>query len=1480
MHKLPPTEIIIPFSEDNLEKVSTLSDLYSCFLFPIFHYSHNPFEIRVWTFRPDKDTARRLHHLPSDALQYMFVQCIAVFKALGEIPSIPTDAVDFSNIHVTPDNSVIFPMEPAGTDNGSLKHLLAHFQGSSCFKSLDEENYQSFFDRLCGTYRFNTDRDYMYRYHLFQSTILNAYHVDPLKNPAVIKVNICTTSIIQESIIRHNLLRNYSSPDIFLLNACNCRENLSRFMAGKLPGDHVSGDLPGLINKLDVFLKESSSKTLVLLVDHLHSAEDVQLLDILLNSSDNFSIVLVYFNGSCNALEFDLELKENPRNLLQDFLPFSVQTELTEAETRCLQIIDVLPFLLPYGSGAGSEEPAPTCDTSCDVGRARGDGASGGQLTEIGNIPGMQQVTVEKLLRAGRLKVTGGCLEVRGRLSTFNIMPTKELEIEILETCLKFYNVGKTTHDMETMPRNVEVDIPDTHGVSGRGVDDDEGEATRSSRELALRIKYYITSANLSSLNLLLRRYLARGIIRNTGRSLRCIGFLDFSRIEALVGVHMESLQKNRDSLRLLLELLIRENRVAAAEEIIRRNLHSDAVFMKLKTARLHRLKKEQVAMGKVLQGLRPHFGNGADIPAIWKDEYSYLNYIYCEKVGDTKKGNGFLKKIKDPLFIHLANIKLSDRYIYKREFGKAAKLLEGVPAYLDIRGLPGDCIEAGSQMAKLLREKKRFAEAEVLYKKLYVESKLNNFKLQAAYIASDLGNCYILQDDYCRCGQWYQKALDIFKALDNTNGINLVDSNMVELAKIKGDWGACERVLRKELNFDTDRKNVDATAIDYFNIAHLEYLRRRPKPASNLLAKAVAGFEKKNNICNLIQCEILKIKLYLLHTGETTDDSVTSGEPNPAFLKKHPSRLRPDQSLLVRLMEIRQAGKIPGLTFIAEITQKVESAALRFEIFALMSEMSAPPELLELLKVLSMHLSPKEKNYFYFQYHYLCFSWLLREADNPTLTGTEKERFYEVYYFFKRNNRILPRRMEKLKQYMDELDWRYHLFKGAELEEKREAWSEPVDFFKSLTNEIRQVVPADIICLGIYEHDKLLFPFSTSSRFRELTTEIIAGTFGDGKNRRLSLFDIKRKYKSNDKAFYCYRDNTVISWKISATFQAVLLLGFLKIDHFDIDINGRIGQLLGRFFSQFGDFYRNEFTLRNKLKKLIGNSPVMKQVKTKILKVGKVDFPLLIRGESGSGKELVAKGVHEAGTRADGPFVAVNAAAIPGGLLEAELFGYKKGAFSGAVDSKIGLIREAHHGTLFLDEIADLPIELQAKLLRVLQESEITPLGENRPIAVDFRLICATNKDIKQLVAEERFREDLLYRLKVLTLDVPPLRERMQDIPLLVRHFLAQQKFTIGDEAEMQRICHYFKNRSWGGNVRELQSAVMRLITYYPDFDLDTGSTYNPQHGLPAARENLERSMIVEALEQHDGSKVRAAEFLNISRQHLATLVKRYNIA
>jgi DNA-binding NtrC family response regulator len=243
----------------------------------------------------------------------------------------------------------------------------------------------------------------------------------------------------------------------------------------------------------------------------------------------------------------------------------------------------------------------------------------------------------------------------------------------------------------------------------------------------------------------------------------------------------------------------------------------------------------------------------------------------------------------------------------------------------------------------------------------------------------------------------------------------------------------------------------------------------------------------------------------------------------------------------------------------------------------------------------------------------------------------------------------------------------------------------------------------------------------------------------------------------------------------------------------------------------------RGEVERRHRFGDLVGKSAEMQEVFRLIERVAASDVGVLITGESGTGKELVARAIHYNGSRRRGLFVPINCAGIPETLLESELFGYMRGAFTGANVSRKGLIEEAHGGTLFLDEIAEMSMLLQAKLLRVLGDKEVRPLGSNRGSTVDFRVIAATNRDLRALVAADRFREELFFRLNVAAIHLPPLRERREDLPALVDHFLerngaAQERRVRGISRDAVRQLEAY---AWPGNVRELQNAIERAVTF-----------------------------------------------------------------
>ncbi|MGD8571622.1 MAG: PEP-CTERM-box response regulator transcription factor [Gammaproteobacteria bacterium] len=308
-------------------------------------------------------------------------------------------------------------------------------------------------------------------------------------------------------------------------------------------------------------------------------------------------------------------------------------------------------------------------------------------------------------------------------------------------------------------------------------------------------------------------------------------------------------------------------------------------------------------------------------------------------------------------------------------------------------------------------------------------------------------------------------------------------------------------------------------------------------------------------------------------------------------------------------------------------------------------------------------------------------------------------------------------------------------------------------------------------------------------------------------------------------------------------------------------------------------------------LKGIVASSPAMLKVCRTVEKVAPTNATTLILGESGTGKEIIARALHDLSRRAEKPFVAINSAAIPETLLESELFGYEKGAFTGATKQTPGKLEYADGGTFFIDEVGDLPPALQAKMLRFLQERVIERLGGRKEISVDVRIICATHQNLQTLIEQGRFREDLYYRLSEITIEIPPLRERDEDIILLARSFLnrfnAEHKGKKKNfsETALNALCQH----RWPGNVRELENKVKRAciisddnLINEEDLDLDPVATDDkqaPELSLRVAREEAERSAILAAMARVDNNISHAAELLGISRPTLYGLMNKYGL-
>ncbi|MGC2744443.1 MAG: sigma-54 dependent transcriptional regulator [Candidatus Angelobacter sp.] len=345
------------------------------------------------------------------------------------------------------------------------------------------------------------------------------------------------------------------------------------------------------------------------------------------------------------------------------------------------------------------------------------------------------------------------------------------------------------------------------------------------------------------------------------------------------------------------------------------------------------------------------------------------------------------------------------------------------------------------------------------------------------------------------------------------------------------------------------------------------------------------------------------------------------------------------------------------------------------------------------------------------------------------------------------------------------------------------------------------------------------------------------------------------------------------------------------------------VGRALETLVLQRENFaFKRDAASRNSLDNFIGSSPVIEKLKATIRTVAPTASTVLIYGESGTGKELVARAVHSCSTRASEPFVSINCGAFPETLLESELFGYVKGAFTGASQNKRGLFEVASGGTIFLDEIGEMSVSMQVKLLRVLQERTIRPVGGTQETPVDVRVIAATNRDLREMVANGTFREDLYYRVSVIPIQVPALRERREDVELLANHFL--KKYSIAAQKSILRVSQEsldaLKAFEWPGNVRQVENTIERAVAMETGNELRVDlEADRPRARAAAASSNghsspdvpsdgidfekyvagVERSLIESALQQSGGVQIRAAELLKVSYRSFRHLLKKYDI-
>jgi len=365
----------------------------------------------------------------------------------------------------------------------------------------------------------------------------------------------------------------------------------------------------------------------------------------------------------------------------------------------------------------------------------------------------------------------------------------------------------------------------------------------------------------------------------------------------------------------------------------------------------------------------------------------------------------------------------------------------------------------------------------------------------------------------------------------------------------------------------------------------------------------------------------------------------------------------------------------------------------------------------------------------------------------------------------------------------------------------------------------------------------------------------------------------------------YSTWDNAVEAMRLGA-------YDFLKKPFDDNDL---VRDTVARALAQRATLDRGE--LRDAAAEILGNAPPLRNVLDLVKRVAPTDSTVLVTGESGTGKELLSRALHYCSHRAGGPFLSLNCGAFPEALLESELFGHRRGAFSGAHQDKKGLVEVCNHGTLFLDEIGELPLETQVKFLRLFEDRKVLPVGGTEPRRIDVRFICATNKDLEAEVATGRFRADLYYRINVLPIELPPLRARKKDIPLLAAHFLARSSRKLGRNVRTisDAVQRRLEQHDWPGNVRELENTIQRAVMLARGSEIVDDPVLTASHApaassvdlelpaegfdLEAALAEIERRYLVAALERTGGHVTNASKVLGISFRAMRYKLKKHGI-
>ncbi len=734
-------------------------------------------------------------------------------------------------------------------------------------------------------------------------------------------------------------------------------------------------------------------------------------------------------------------------------------------------------------------------------------------------------------------------------------------------------------------------------------------------------------------------------------------------------------------------------------------------------------------------------------------------------------------------------------------------------------------------------------------YKAMRIFERENDL-FNLAGLCSDIGKLFLEKEDLLNAEIWFRKAFEIYSKIENPRGVTLSQFNLTEVLLPFGKWKEVREILNKCSEIDLGSGNLLSYAYDINSLGYLEFLTGNFDKAKQLLEKSKEIFHNFNANKELMDTK-LKLSELFLEKGELNEvkkiiDEIESMRLSEEFIREFLNYKLLKAKFLMKKREIGNAEKI-----VSEVMDK----AVHYDFKTILGNAM-------LLKAITL----KEKK---------------EEEESFNLFLKANEIFHDLNNSFMVNLSLL----EFYKNFTDKI----------ESQKARDAleWLKGCGYFKCSNYE-------DSIFPSAAERDSI--------KFLKFLLEL-------GKFEWIKVFSISSKEVSLIEGFPSYDIEDLFASDVSSVTPQIIksekweilqvpvlksgvLKGFVQCAKKEKIESADIEKILSFVEPIYSIFYKEvkEKDDRGELGPIIVGGNSIRKIMEIVNRIKDFNYPVLIIGESGTGKELIARYIHNLSSRRNGSFVPVNCSALPEHLLESELFGWVKGAFTGANIDRKGLIEEADGGTFFLDEIGDLPLSLQAKLLRVLQEKETRRLGENKIRKVDVRFISATNKDLELEIKEKRFREDLYYRIKGVVIHLPPLRERKEDIPLLTNYFIEKYCNEMGREkvylshGALEAMISY----PWPGNVRELESEIRNTIMLLePEkkiieindlppsiasqrmIKLDVGGDYD----LSKAKEIFEKNYIEEVLKRNNWNRKRSAEALNITRQGLFKLMKKYGI-